>query len=430
MPKRGVVLGGGGARGPYQIGVWKAMRELSIDYQIVTGSSVGALNGALMVQGDYDKAVEMWESLSLRNIVNLSAPPDEEASLRDDLRQGIREAVEHRGLDVTPLESLLRDVISPQRFYESPVDFGLVTVQFPLYTPLHLTKEEIPPEKLVDYLMASASYFPLFQAKVIDGRRHIDGAFNDNIPARLALRCGAEELIIVDLAARGLIHPLREEVPVTHIRSRWFLGQIMEFDTSTAEEKFILGYHDGLKAFQHKEGCSYTFHLGESKKNVLRLRHAFQNIRQQCGVSILGQYWKLPQEHEAARYLDKRFFRYEAKDYTIGHAVTSVAEITGELLDISPYEIYTLHRFNQLLLEAASQTNDNRTPSIFADREASALTSLSRYGTRRVVRRLYTMLEKACQTGKPPEAMWALAGVSPKEFLAAYYLLALRMTYR
>ncbi|MGI6404056.1 MAG: patatin-like phospholipase family protein [Oscillospiraceae bacterium] len=426
MPKRAVVLGGGGARGPYQIGVWKALRELSIDYHIVTGSSVGALNGALMVQGDYDKGVEMWESLSLRNIVNLSSPPDQEASIQDELRQGIREAVENRGLDVSPLESLLRDVISPERFYQSPVDYGLVTVQFPLYTPLHLTKAEIPPEKLVDYLMASASYFPLFQAKVIDGKRHIDGAYNDNIPARLALRCGAEELIVVDLAARGLVRPLREKVPVTYIRSRWFLGEIMEFDTSTAEEKLILGYHDCLKAFRRKEGCSYTFHPGESKKNVLRLRNAFQTIRQKCGVSILKQYWKLPQEHEETRGYEKRFYRYEAEDYTIGHAVTSVAEITGELLGISPYEVYTLHRFNRLLLEAASQTTLSSPALSQRDRDTSAST---RYGARRVVRKFYTMLERACQTGKPPEAMWALVGVSPREFLAAYYLLALRMTY-
>ena len=426
MPKRAVVLGGGGARGPYQIGVWKALRELSIDYHIVTGTSVGALNGALMVQGDYDLAVEMWESLSLRDIVNLPSPSDDDAGEEEKTRLGLREAVGSRGLDVSPLENLLRKVVSPERFYQSPVDYGLVTVQFPHYTPLTLTKSEIPPEKLVDYLMASASYFPLFQAKVIDGKRHIDGAYYDNIPARLALRCGAEELIVVDLASIGLVRPLREEVPVTYIRSRWFLGNIMEFDASTSEEKMILGYHDCLKAFRRKEGCSYTFHLGESKRNVLRLRNAFQTIRQKCGVSILKQYWKLLQEHEETRAHDKRFYRYEAADYTIGHAVTSVAEMAGELFGISPYRIYTFHQFNQLLLEAAFQ---NAPPSGATSHRERAVSLSTRHGARRVVRKFYRMLERACLTGKPPEAMWALVGVSPQEFLAAYYLLALRMTY-
>ena len=36
----------------YQMGVWKALNELGIEYQIVTGASVGALNGAMMAQKD------------------------------------------------------------------------------------------------------------------------------------------------------------------------------------------------------------------------------------------------------------------------------------------------------------------------------------------------------------------------------------------
>lgn len=39
--KRAVVLAGGGSRGAYQIGVWQALRELGIEYHIVTGTSVG-----------------------------------------------------------------------------------------------------------------------------------------------------------------------------------------------------------------------------------------------------------------------------------------------------------------------------------------------------------------------------------------------------
>ena len=43
---RAVVLSGGGSKGAYEIGVWKALRKLHISYDIVTGTSVGALNAA------------------------------------------------------------------------------------------------------------------------------------------------------------------------------------------------------------------------------------------------------------------------------------------------------------------------------------------------------------------------------------------------
>ena len=57
---RAVVLSGGGSKGSYQIGVWKALRKLKIKYDIVTGTSVGALNGALMVQNKFHKACKLW----------------------------------------------------------------------------------------------------------------------------------------------------------------------------------------------------------------------------------------------------------------------------------------------------------------------------------------------------------------------------------
>ncbi|WP_242596389.1 patatin-like phospholipase family protein [Enterococcus ureasiticus] len=54
-----LVLGGGGARGAYQIGVWQALEELGISLKIITGTSVGALNGALILQDDFEAAKNM-----------------------------------------------------------------------------------------------------------------------------------------------------------------------------------------------------------------------------------------------------------------------------------------------------------------------------------------------------------------------------------
>lgn len=72
MGKKAVVLGGGGSRGSYQVGVWKALRELDFDYKIVTGTSVGALNGALMVQNDYELAQKMWQKLKTRDVMDVA----------------------------------------------------------------------------------------------------------------------------------------------------------------------------------------------------------------------------------------------------------------------------------------------------------------------------------------------------------------------
>lgn len=51
----GLALEGGGAKGAYQIGAWKALREAGIRFSAVSGTSVGALNGAMIVMDDLQR---------------------------------------------------------------------------------------------------------------------------------------------------------------------------------------------------------------------------------------------------------------------------------------------------------------------------------------------------------------------------------------
>ena len=68
MGKKAVVLSGGGSKGAYQVGVWKALRKLHYHYEIVTGTSVGAINGAFMVQRDYFKCLKLWENINFEQL--------------------------------------------------------------------------------------------------------------------------------------------------------------------------------------------------------------------------------------------------------------------------------------------------------------------------------------------------------------------------
>ena len=61
----GLVLAGGGCKGVYQIGAWRALREMDIPIECVVGTSVGAMNGALVALDRYDGAVELWKNMSI-----------------------------------------------------------------------------------------------------------------------------------------------------------------------------------------------------------------------------------------------------------------------------------------------------------------------------------------------------------------------------
>ena len=67
----GLVLDGGGARGAYQIGAWKALAEAGVKLNAVAGTSVGALNGALICMGDIENAENIWREMTFSSVMDV-----------------------------------------------------------------------------------------------------------------------------------------------------------------------------------------------------------------------------------------------------------------------------------------------------------------------------------------------------------------------
>ncbi len=62
----GLVLCGGGFKGGYQIGAWKALRERGLsDFRYIAGTSVGALNSVLIANGDLEDAEKLWRDIDI-----------------------------------------------------------------------------------------------------------------------------------------------------------------------------------------------------------------------------------------------------------------------------------------------------------------------------------------------------------------------------
>ena len=68
----GLVLGGGGAKGAYQVGCWKALRESGIvHFAGIAGTSVGALNAVLVAQDEFDRAERTWNEMSFGRVLRM-----------------------------------------------------------------------------------------------------------------------------------------------------------------------------------------------------------------------------------------------------------------------------------------------------------------------------------------------------------------------
>ena len=276
IPKKALVLAGGGARGSYQVGVWRALTELGWNPQIITGTSVGSLNGAMFALDLYETARDMWTSIRSQDVMEL---PEETRNLTE-LHQFLRDVVRAGGMDVTPLEEIVERVLDEDALRASPIRFGLVTVEKRGLKPRELPLEEIPKGKVKDYLLASAACFPALRAKQIDGVQFLDGGYRDNMPTALAQKMGAEELVCVDLEGVGITLPNRTGLPTTMIRSYWELGDILHFDPDTAKRNMELGYYDTLRAFGRLRGCAYAVAKNEqTAQDAAAFRQRFDAVQ-------------------------------------------------------------------------------------------------------------------------------------------------------
>ena len=336
-PRKALVLAGGGARGSYQVGVWRALTELGWHPQIITGTSVGSLNGAMFALDLYETARDMWTSIRSQDVMEL---PEETRNLTE-LHQFLRDVVRAGGMDVTPLEEIVERVLDEDALRASPIRFGLVTVEKRGLRPRELPLEEIPKGKVKDYLLASAACFPALRAKQIDGVQFLDGGYRDNMPTALAQKMGAEELVCVDLEGVGITLPNRTGLPTTMVRSYWELGDILHFDPDTARRNIELGYYDTLRAFGRLRGCAYAVAKTEqTAQDAAAFRQRFDAV----------------QKAVKAKYPVTLTADLALKLANMQDAELAPLEAAAEDVGVDPTRYYTVETLAKAFLETCDRT--------------------------------------------------------------------------
>jgi len=260
----GLVLEGGGARGAYQIGAWKALRELGMEFNGIAGTSVGALNGAIICQDDFDSAYEIWHNMSFNKILKIDSETIsriKELEVAPEnffhLIKTIRELFKEGGLNVTPLRQLLNQCIREDKIRNSGKDFGIVTVELTDFKPLELYIEDIPEGMVVDYLMASAN-LPFFKLDKIDGKLYIDGGFFDNLPIKLLTAKGYKDIIAIRLYGIGRTRRInKNRLNLITINPSEDLGGTLDFSPERAQRNLKLGYFDAIRTIKKYSGNYY-----------------------------------------------------------------------------------------------------------------------------------------------------------------------------
>lgn len=259
-----LVLGGGGAKGAYEVGAIAALDELGIKASSVFGTSVGALHAAMYAQGSMDAAAALWDNIRLSDVVS-----EESLAIADDaenifdhpekLLEFITRYAQKKGVDVSPLMDILHKLIDEDKIRCSGVHLGIVTTRFPSLAMVEKRLEEMETGSLIDWLMASASCFPIFPMKQVGGDRYIDGGFCDNTPVEMAVRSGARDIVAIDIGKHRSHTQYDRRPNITYIRTSQPLGGLLTLDSALSARNRILGYNDVMRAFGRMRGVSYSF---------------------------------------------------------------------------------------------------------------------------------------------------------------------------
>ncbi len=274
-----IALEGGGARGAYQVGAWKALDEAGIKYNAVAGSSVGALNGAMMAMLDRDIAEKLWLDMRFSRVMKVDDRTMSDIFkgklLNLDLKHissSLKKIISEGGFDVTPLRKLIAENIDAKKILSGPVTLFISTYSVTDRKGYDLKASELSGEELCDMLLASA-YFPAFKHEKLGGKIYTDGGAFNVFPLSPLIENGYENIIAIRLFGLGVEKAVKipKSTTVHTVAPTRDLGNMLNFDTEACQKNFTLGYFDALRMLYGLYGVKYYIDRTLSEEEAYRL---------------------------------------------------------------------------------------------------------------------------------------------------------------
>ncbi|TOF47467.1 patatin-like phospholipase family protein, partial [Vibrio parahaemolyticus] len=206
MSKLGIVFSGGGGKGAYEVGAWKALHEFGLDKNVeaVAGTSVGGLNGALFVQGDVEAAEKLWRGISKDQIMslnkdNLARKAATYASTLFTPSLAARAVLAITGLsqaqglfNQSGLKHLIEKSGACDDVSQSQIPFHVCALNSSTRKLEYPDLTDKTPTSIVQWLLASAAIPIVFDGIEIDGTTYFDGGvlpgeYSDNTPYKVLI---------------------------------------------------------------------------------------------------------------------------------------------------------------------------------------------------------------------------------------------------
>ncbi len=276
--KTGLVFSGGGARGAFEVGVWKALREFGLDasIQVVSGTSVGALNAVLFAQGNLDVAERFWMNITPEMV--LGVKQDQIQSIIGYLLTNYQITLPLTVLNwlgsfrlmgilrQEPLERLIREHLDHRAIQKGMPCYATAT-ELPGFKTTHFRLNDFDRETMVQILLASAAIPVLWKSVKIQDRTYVDGGFSrellspgniedtSNVPVLPTVHEDCQRVFVVFLGRSETIsHDRFPGCEMIHIVPQDSMGGLLSgtlnFDGTLARRNLEMGYQSAVAIFR------------------------------------------------------------------------------------------------------------------------------------------------------------------------------------
>lgn len=229
--KKALILSGGGARGAYQAGVLKFLKEMNWEPDLICGTSVGAVNAVALGCGLAPEEIALlWKTIEKKQIYKIS------------FWKQIQYYLTRRGfvplMDTEPLKKLLFQFFDIHKLRKSEKEIIITAVN------VNTAQLKFFNHKVIDieHIMASSAIPILFPWQYIDGEPYWDGGVMANTPILPALERGVKEIIVVLLSPVGgqkLPLPTTRRQAIERVFEQGLIGSYQSFIAHLAWQKKV-----------------------------------------------------------------------------------------------------------------------------------------------------------------------------------------------
>ena len=283
--KIGLVLAGGGGKGAYELGVWKALDELKLTKYITvfSGTSIGAFNSVLFAMNDMKKADELWEEVTMDKLVHISKSELIKRGIGLYIggknlqlaKKFLNYKLEHGAIANDGAIEVVEKYLDFNKIKENNKICYAACTKLSDFSAKYFKINEFDEETGKKIVLASASLPLIYDCTEVLGEKYIDGGIADNIPIQPVYGENCNIIIVVLLSKEvqvdRTLYPNSKLIVISpeNLDENTITGTL-NLNTDAKRIRIIEGYNDTINKLEPiKELFEYISKEEEERKNPI-----------------------------------------------------------------------------------------------------------------------------------------------------------------